>query len=237
MLLTDTKFIILLFIGNMWIHPQLGIGRGKATSWTTEAGPQAPWVLPPTFCDATPHLRSCSSRGWIGHRWEDVECHFPGKTGGEISGVDPVLPVCPVLPLHPTPEEYARQAGARQAKSHDPFHRYPSCGDVGGRWASPLWTRGEGSRIAVRMLKLRVTVLEGESSKWQSRCGSQHVSSSWAGWASKSKFSGWAGLLRKSQDLDGGQRQEGPQVQNTQGAQYTFRPTRFWDADHVPFNT
>lgn len=137
MLLTDTKFIILLFIGNLWIHPQLGIGRGKATSWTTEAGPQALWVLPPTFCDATPHLRSCSSRGWIGHRWEDVECHFPGKTGGEISGVDPVLPVCPVLPLHPTPEEYARQAGARQAKSHDPFHRYPSCGDVGGTLGKP----------------------------------------------------------------------------------------------------
>lgn len=44
-------------------------------------------------------------------------------------------------------------------------------------------------------------------------------------------------MSRSAKDLDGGQRQEGPQVQNIQVAQYTSRPTHFWDADHVPFNT
>lgn len=150
MLLSHTKIIILLFTGNLWIHPQLCTGRGEAISWTTEASPQALWV-PPTSWDTAPHLRSCSSRGWIGHWWEDIECHFPGKTGGEISGVNSVLPVCPMLPLHPTPEEYARQAGARQAWSHDPFHRYPSCWDVGGSLArlfwQDVWTTGGRSGI------------------------------------------------------------------------------------------
>ena len=134
-LLTNTKLIILLFIlftGNVRLHPQLGTGRGKAMPWTSEARRQALWV-PPTFCDTTPRLRSSGSRCWIGHRREDAECHFPGKTGGEISGVDPVLPLCPVLPLHPAAEEHVGQAGAGQAESHDPFHRYLACRDGRGR--------------------------------------------------------------------------------------------------------
>lgn len=174
MLLTNTAFIILT-TGNLWIHPQLCFGRGKAIWWSAEAGPQALWV-PPTFSDTTPHLRSCSSRHWIGHRWEDIECHFPGKAGGEISGVNSVLPVCPVLPLHPTPEEYGSQAGARQVERHDPFHRYLSCWVWVAAWQG--WSdqvRGGSSGIKVKMLRLRVIVLEGESSKWQSSCGSQET--------------------------------------------------------------
>lgn len=141
-------------------------------SWTTAARPQDLWV-PPTFWDTSPHLRSYSARSWIGHWWEDTERHFPGKAGENISGVDSVLPVCPVLPLHPPPEEDDGQAGARQVERHDPFHRYPSFWDVGGGLARLIrqeaCIRGGGSGIKVKMLRLRITVLEAESSQWQSR--------------------------------------------------------------------
>lgn len=40
-------------------------------------------------------------------------------------------------------------------------------------------------------------------------------------------------LLRKCQDLEGGQ----SQVQNIQVDQYTLRLPPFWDADDVPFNS
>ena len=40
-------------------------------------------------------------------------------------------------------------------------------------------------------------------------------------------------LLRKRQDLDGGQ----SQAQNIQVDQYTLMLPQFWDADHAPFNS
>lgn len=43
-----------------------------------------------------------------------------------------------MLPFHPTPEEYDSQAGARQVERHDPFHRYPSFGDVGAACEADL---------------------------------------------------------------------------------------------------
>lgn len=138
----------------------------------TEASPQVLWA-PPAFWDTSLHLRSYGAGSWIGHWWEDTERHFPGETGEDVSGVDAVLPVCPVLPLHPPPEEDDSQAGARQVERHDPFHRYPSFWDVGGSFARLIrqvaWIRGGGSGIKVKMLRLRTTVWEVESSQWPSR--------------------------------------------------------------------
>lgn len=42
------------------------------------------------------------------------------------------MPLCPVLPLHPAAEEHVGQAGAGEAESHDPFHRYLACRDGRG---------------------------------------------------------------------------------------------------------
>ena len=38
-----------------------------------------------------------------------------------------------MLPRHPAAEEHVGQAGAGQAGSHDPLHRYPEWRGAGGR--------------------------------------------------------------------------------------------------------